>query len=70
MKSAASVPYVREAQAKFEILARDALDFSTSFIVFGKEALVLDHGRGIRVCTSMLPKVPGNNNFTNRRLLV
>lgn len=70
MKSAASVPYVRKAQAKFEILARDALDFSTSFIVFGKEALVLDHGRGIRVCTSMLPKVLGNNNFSNKRLLV
>ncbi|PMD50689.1 uncharacterized protein K444DRAFT_604118 [Hyaloscypha bicolor E] len=47
MKSAASVPYVRKAQARFESLARDALDFSTSFIVFGKEALVLDHGRGI-----------------------
>jgi hypothetical protein len=70
MKSAASVPYVRKAQARFESLARDALDFSTSFIVFGKEALVLDHGRDIGVCTSMLPKVFGINNLSNRRLLV
>lgn len=51
LKSAASVPYVRKAQREFEGLAGDVLDFSESFIVFGKEALVVDHGRGIRVCT-------------------
>jgi hypothetical protein len=58
MKSAASVPYVRKAQRQFESLAGDALDFSTSFIVFGKEALVVDHSRGIRVRTFYAAKIP------------
>jgi hypothetical protein len=50
LKSAASVPHIRKAQKNFEGLVGDILDFSTSFIVFGKEALVVDYARGIKVC--------------------
>lgn len=54
LKSVASVPYICKAQNNFERLVGDTLDFSTSFIVFGKEALVVDHAKGIKVHTFSL----------------
>lgn len=48
MKSAKSVPWVRKAQKAFEkaVGEKGELDFSESFIVFGKEALVVDNTKG------------------------
>ncbi|KAJ9640109.1 hypothetical protein H2199_006343 [Coniosporium tulheliwenetii] len=49
MKQNSSVAAVRDAQKAFEKLAADRVDTSESFIVFGKEALVLDVENGIKV---------------------
>jgi hypothetical protein len=49
MKNVKSVPFIRKAQKSFESSAGDLIDFFESFIVFGKEQLVVDYGNRISV---------------------
>lgn len=63
LKSPRSVAAVRKAQVAFEeeMGTRGQVDASESFIVFGKEALVLDVGRNIKVSHALygLPRYLG-----------
>ncbi|PVH85177.1 hypothetical protein DL98DRAFT_409702 [Cadophora sp. DSE1049] len=47
MKDVKSVPAIRRAQKAFESQAADLVNFVDSFIVFGKEGLVMDYSRNI-----------------------
>lgn len=49
LKDAASVPAFRVAQHAFYASAADHIDTHTCFVLFGKEALILDVGEGIKV---------------------
>lgn len=49
MKSASSAAAIRKAQLAFEKRLEGKVDASESFIVFGKEALVLDATKDVRV---------------------
>ena len=54
MKDTKSVPSIRRAQKAFEKIVDNAIDISTSFIVFGKEALVMDYDKDILVCNILI----------------
>ena len=49
MKDNASVPALRKAQAALKDLVINHINFHDSFIIFGRECLILDAGNGIRV---------------------
>lgn len=52
LRNHASVRVFRKAQADFVRSAGEYFDQSQSYVLFGKEALVLDAGKGIKVCFS------------------
>lgn len=49
MKDSGSVTAVRQAQATFLETAGEHIDLNKSFVVFGKEGLIMDIGNNIRV---------------------
>ena len=55
LKDNASVPAVRKAQAAFNKSAEGLFDPHTSFVLFGKEALVMDMENGRRFKLSRQP---------------
>lgn len=58
-----SVPHVRKAQKAVEDAVGEKVDFSESFIVFGKEALVLDSTGGYENGVRMSAQVLSENSL-------
>lgn len=65
MQNAASVASLRKAQAVFAQRAAGLFDDSVSYTLFGREALILDTTKGIRVRSFLLyfPAKPSSNFF-------
>ncbi|KAK2055996.1 hypothetical protein LY76DRAFT_577090 [Colletotrichum caudatum] len=55
LKDRASAPSFRKSQKSFASAAKDVIDTSESFVLFGTEALIMDSGKGTRFSLDRQP---------------